>query len=1050
VSVATAPAPRRAPPTAPKPPERRGALLRLVSAVHVFDPDAVPGYGGTECRALLARDADVVGLGSGRRGLSLRTEVRVHALAEHDGRASLLHAAKSIVTRPMTPTQRAFEHWLATGAFEGLDAATDVESLERIGFWLRSVPWAHDDAQRLQAEVARRQRVRGLEAIGGEHFVGRDEQRQVLHDFAVGGPGPEPEFVVLDAIGGMGKSALLARFELDLERDPAPEVTVHVDFDDVAIDVASPSSVLAQIFAQLGTELEEFRLYGDDLDALSAEGIGVTQFAQQANVAITSLSRLERTIAEANNKLRGALAAGRIGNLVIVLDTFERPLRRSRELAGSLLEMVWRIVAGIPGVVVIAGRGVQDDLARVSLPFSLHPVALREMPPKEARELLRRQGITDDSVAKKILELVPHRPLTLRLAARAEGVAKMRSGDKKLQDAVSRELVDGFLHLRILDHLDEPRIARLVHPGFVLRRITPALVLEVLKDLPEPPVADGVDANELFEGLRRVNDLVVERTDRPGLALRDEIRRELLALMREDDADAVARLHDAAAAYFADHPELPGARVEAAYHRLMLVKPRQKGIERLLAGLEPDELTDLLASAGELPEGAAAVVRRLAQPGDPSGAAPAVPESIADLRRRFTLLVNEGHYKEADDFVARQGPFEDFDLLWMEARLRRKQHRKEVALDAARRARARLPTETNVRIAVELSLIEAWADPAHGTKALRVVKQAVEDGRNDMFGLERLAAAADGALIAETVPDARGMFDKVVRDCLREVSDTELRSSRVILLAAAAASRSAPELARALDLGALDELRDVTRTMLVATMLDPLRAAWKKDDSMGRLLDPPTSASQLTKTLRSMIRGRTSPQITEAIARVLAEEYRAATTYVDGRAEARARALKDTIDWIERKTSPDQRGRIVRSFGSIGERIGQSRFTAESMVLIYDREQRLVELFDALCDALPVEAPALLGLRHRIARPPGKQWIEHDALVALLRSLQIKTEAAARRTIKAWKLDWVFQTWKRPPVQLVGEALELLNMSGKAPATVLKRRPKPSTHAEVS
>ncbi|MBI4951269.1 MAG: AAA family ATPase [Myxococcales bacterium] len=1061
MSAPSAPSSRRERRKDPASAARRSELRLRLCAVHAFDPAAVPGFSKDEVESLLAHDCDRLVVPGGTRALGLRTDVRVEALRQHPDRASVLRAARSIPARVTTPTQVALEHWLEHGDV-GV-AATPDDALERVAFWLDALPWAREDARRMRALAREASTRRGLEAMGGDHFVGRSAELGILRDFAERGPGPEPELLLLDATGGMGKTALLARFRLDFGATGKNDVILHVDFDDPDVDVRSPSSVLGRVLTGLAARGTDFAALAEDLGAAGGEDVGEAAYVQ-AVVFEGVDSRLAFAVERARDLLLAAVAEGRIRRVVVILDTFERPLRQSPESAARTLGLLWHLVNAIAGVLVVAGRGVGDRAFEGVWPTPARPLPLRELERADAEELLRRQGIGDEAVAERILGLVPWRPLTLRLAARAAGARGLElDGDAGLRDAVARQLVDGYLHLRILDHLEDPRVAALVHPGFVLRRITKKLVQELLHDLPSPPVADDADAAQLFEALRQVNDLVTESTGRSGLVLRPEVRAELLALMKRDDERRVTALHRRALAYFLGS----GDAAEATYHGLMLGRLDMADRLRPADALDLEGADELPAQAKEALRartrahapgapmrvggaggggGAAGVRRTLAFPMPAPGPGPARP-SLAPLAERLELLLRDGKLDEASALVTHEGPFEDPVLLWLEARLRRMQGAPDEAERAALEARDRLGAlgsglEGAPGAELELELVLAWVESTRGSvEALAAALDRVDaataalDPEADVLRLQALAAAA---LLAGPLEERRARYRHAVARTFRALNDSQLRSDRILLLAAGSALEEARDLERALELGALDDVRSAPFAELLAPLLTPLDAARRDAPELVRgvmralLQGPPALAPALARAVKS--RGAPAA-LCEGVRRLLEEQHRAATRFVAGAAQERAAALSSLEAWIEGAIALEARhelATLVADLGPTRERLQRRDPSARAVVLAADASNQLFALVHRLlCIAPPPALRALLAVRRRLARHDGHEWVTHETLLDTWQAL-VSGRADTDELLRAWDLAWAldpahFERWPLEPHQKLAEALELMN-----------------------
>jgi len=171
-----------------------------------------------------------------------------------------------------------------------------------------------------------------------------------------------------------------------------------------------------------------------------------------------------------------------------------------------------------------------------------------------SRRFLEAQGVRDEGLAHRLADLCGGIPLSLKLAAtllakdpdalRADGgsafgTTLMHASDEALQ---------GQLYGRVLDHIADERVRRLAHPGLVLRRITPEVILEVLDGPCELGLTTMAEAHALFDALRRETSLVtVDDTDE-ALVHRSDLRRVMLKLLGASEPALVERIRRAAIA----------------------------------------------------------------------------------------------------------------------------------------------------------------------------------------------------------------------------------------------------------------------------------------------------------------------------------------------------------------------------------------------------------------------------------------------------------------------------------------------------------------------
>jgi hypothetical protein len=192
----------------------------------------------------------------------------------------------------------------------------------------------------------------------------------------------------------------------------------------------------------------------------------------------------------------------------------------------------------------------------------------------------------------------------LRLAA----TVALETGPDALTKVAGRKGVTAdHLYRFLLSRISDPTLRRLANPGLVVRRIS----AEVISDVLGPQLGLGrIAPPRAFELMRELSEqhwLVQDDPQNPGFVTqRPDLRRLLLRLLYASSPATCAKIDRAAAAWFARRTE-PWCAIEAAYHRLQLMRRDPTtppiGIE-VLRRLDDDTLA-------ELPDNAQDLVRRV-------------------------------------------------------------------------------------------------------------------------------------------------------------------------------------------------------------------------------------------------------------------------------------------------------------------------------------------------------------------------------------------------------------------------------------------------------
>jgi hypothetical protein len=483
-----------------------------------------------------------------------------------------------------------------------------------------------------------------LHALAGPWFRGRQRELTELADYVGVLPtttlrtlrrsarsrlrGPErPPLLVLGP-GGIGKSTLLAKFILE-HVEQADIAFAYLDFDRPTLSGSEPGTMLIEAARQIAVQ-------GDAAHArrwhAARQGwtLALTEVAAEEPGLVGSPAR-----AAAQRELIDLFATEfnrsfpRETPLLLALDTFEEVQYHSREFADSLWQFLDVLSERLPMLrTVLAGRAPIEKR-------STEVLKLDALDEEAAMGFLEGQGVTDPEAAKLLVQRLGCSPLTLRLAVelmRRDG-CEMTSLEAVTRNQrlfvlhIDEKTLQVELYKRILDHIHDPDVRKLAHPGLVLPRITPDLIRYVLADPCGVPIDSDERARELFGELGREIALV-GLSDDGALEHRPDLRRAMLPMMREDEPAAVAAIHQRAVVYHASR-ESDSDREEEIYHRLALgEEPRQ------VDGLWNDRLGRLLTrSIGDLPLNAQAYLAgRLDVVVDPEAMRAATRE---DVERRI-------------------------------------------------------------------------------------------------------------------------------------------------------------------------------------------------------------------------------------------------------------------------------------------------------------------------------------------------------------------------------------------------------------------------------
>lgn len=700
-----------------------GELRRAAALLTSFDPAALHRPDGAEERGAGYRLVDDCMVRGGDAGATwtLRPDVRRTALASFTGPEHALRALEANVASTEGDTTEQVELAYLRGRPPRLDDL-DVDSLNHVReavSWLALVPGVQGlpDPDEVRRLLDRRRLVEPLRWLVRHGVAGRDAELTVLRRYAgvlkaptlrgriaEAGPAVRNRFgrhrvvrpLVVTGTGGIGKSTLIARFLLDhLESAERRFPFAYVDFESATLRIQEPIRLVGEMARQLAVQYPDHARPFTELRR-ATRMIARSQRAQEAELtelheAPTTWAGLGRDAKyryHAQTRDEDADAARRLGELLteavraehggappllIALDSFEEAQYRASPILGRMWAVFDALTGEYPVVrVVVAGRAPvgHPSVAAEEVPT----LELGELPASAAEGVLRSRGVVQP-VARALVARIGGNPLNLQLAAdvavRMQGhddkgtwVEEVPARRRRLAGEVDDMLIRGVLYDRLLNHITDPDVRRLAHPGLVLRQVTPALIQHVLAPVCGVEVPDSRRAHELFEELARELDLV-ELVGPDTLRHRPDVRRVMLRLLAADNEDATRSVERRAVAYYEQSADLRD-RVEELYHLLRLDADEQ----HIEARWVPEAGPLLEGVAAELPTRSARILRQLRQ-----GVGAKDEQRVLERRtaREAEDLLGQGFATEAIDLLEARRPWTVGSLLhplWVQALLR--------------------------------------------------------------------------------------------------------------------------------------------------------------------------------------------------------------------------------------------------------------------------------------------------------------------------------------------------------------------------------------------
>jgi cellulose synthase operon protein C len=607
------------------------AVLSTFDRVALKPAADLAGLGDDDMMSLLADSTPVVDA-LGNTGWKLLVDVRRDILRVLGGPRAIRQALSANPDRSRDdPVQRIFE-----GYVDGAAPPLARQSVVQVAATFEVAQWLDGLNLQLGSPIPGLEAIRArsdyltllqpFDELAGANFAGRTEELQELRDYVgVLPPGSmrgrvaravrkvfrlrENPPIVIYGPGGMGKSALIARFIGEHATTPdASFPFVYLDFDRVSLRAEEPLTLLAEAVRQLGLQYAETRVYAERVRSrLQSVLIGYSADPGGAGGSQSGASGDVSAGRSAEADWRGHVRdfASLLSNVrdgsqpcLFVLDTFEEAQKRGSVAVSSLCAFLDILQEAVPRLrIVFAGRvplSVDD--------FPTRPRPLGDFDDAAAHAFLERRGVRSPQLIRTIIKRVGKSPLSLLLAATVVQQAR-QSGEPEdlkltgLRGAhLSEGQIQGYLYRRILNHIHDEEVRRLAYPGLVLRRLTPDIIQNVLAGPCKVAVPDEAAARDLFDRLGREVTLV--QFEEGALVHRRDLRRIMLPLLLDSTEGGTARLIEDAAIRYYERMDGSVERAEEIYHRLSRHQPLSVIAERwtgdagplLFSALEPDEL----------------------------------------------------------------------------------------------------------------------------------------------------------------------------------------------------------------------------------------------------------------------------------------------------------------------------------------------------------------------------------------------------------------------------------------------------------------------------
>lgn len=547
------------------------------------------------------------------------------------------------------PVRRAFSNAIA-GTVPDLATMDEpvLRAMVNVNSWLGARWNLPFGPEKVIAAIASREmdanlaRMTALPLVGGVH----KQTLARLIDFVTAPAKGAASAIYLHSTGGGGKTTLLSFLQVQMLKRIPPIAVSRIDFDEPAIDPARTVTLNVALFEQLASSLTRLQERFSGVipmlrrTAAAQRGSGqsgATKSRKWSAATKKSASGLKEesvyseSSSDQSSILYGILAPDTLGGpLVLVLDTAELVLTQNERAVAGIIEWFQFLQSEAHARdirLIIAGRDpppiVEDyNIAKVTdlisrLQYSGinfdPPVALPELNPAEANELLKNCGVKNAKLRRAAAAAVPGNPLLLRLTANA-----LQQNDAGLVEIVhnahtnaqiDRDVARNYLMRRIVAHVSDS----LARPYVLAAMTSPVLTMTMLASEIIPGVDKQLDAtapamprsrsSRIFRSLAATSWLGRMALDGKSLTFNRDLRDFVLKLIAASPQDAAHAhcMHKALLAYHSPRRSAQGSAL-AVYHAAILGQPwslpRNPATRRLLGevfGELPSELQDALS-----------------------------------------------------------------------------------------------------------------------------------------------------------------------------------------------------------------------------------------------------------------------------------------------------------------------------------------------------------------------------------------------------------------------------------------------------------------------
>tara|TARA_R110000744_G_scaffold114988_1_gene215061 strand:+ start:13633 stop:18060 length:4428 start_codon:yes stop_codon:yes gene_type:complete len=379
--------------------------------------------------------------------------------------------------------------------------------------------------------------------------------------------------------GGVGKSTLISKFIVDhisyKSENKIPFIYIDFDKHDFLekphsnTPILDPLTLIYDGLRQLSLQFTEHK------EKFQKLRNNINQKYDDDENYVSSSIEWKNVVSKLTEILEIALGKERLSKspFLMVFDSFEEIEYRASETEVNnwfeFLDMISLEIPRFRPVIVGRNRLINNKL-------KIEPLELLAFDLDSSVGYLKSRGVTDEKISHFLFKRFGGNPLTLELCAnliKANSEKEILFEDLKQSSwlkKIDENLIQEELFKRNLAHIHDKEVRQIALLGLILRKIDPLIIQKVLA---EPSGLGKIS----IQRARRIYELLIKEKFlievRPyAVYFRTDLRTSLYGLIKLDNPESTAQIHERAADFYSDKLDNPSELGEFAYHQIMLGK----------------------------------------------------------------------------------------------------------------------------------------------------------------------------------------------------------------------------------------------------------------------------------------------------------------------------------------------------------------------------------------------------------------------------------------------------------------------------------------------